>query len=356
MKKKVKITITIIAILGLLLIGTSIFYLIQISPMDRNSKKTIDIEVESGMNTRQIGKLLEDKKIIRSKTIFLLYLKFNKCSSLKASTYELSPSMSLEDITKTLCEGNKYNKNNVKVTFKEGKRFTSYATLISEKTNNSYDDVINTVKDTTYLKTLISKYWFLTDEILNQNIYYSLEGYLAPDTYEFNKNVDVKTIIETLLNQTEKNLSDYKKTIENSKMSAHEYLTMASIVELEGVRNSDRKMIAGVFYNRINNNMNLGSDVTTYYAFNKPMTEDLDGSYYSKSNPYNTRAQDMIGKLPIGPICNMSKDSINAAINPTDSDNFYFVADKNGKVYYTKTLKEHEKLIEEIKKAGNWIW
>ena len=356
MKKKVKITIIIITIIGLLLIGASVLYMIGVSPVDRKSDTVIEVEIKSGMNTREIGQLLEDKNIIRNKTLFLIYLKFNKCPSLKASTYDFTKSESLQEVVDTLCKGNVYNKNSVRLTFKEGKRFTDYAELISSKTNNSYDDVINTVKDTTYLNELIKKYWFLTDEILNKNIYYPLEGYLAPDTYEFNKDDDVKKILEVLLNQTDKNLSGLKSSIQNGKRSIHEYITLASITELEGVTSYDRKMIVGVFNNRLQNGMNIGSDVTTYYAFQKPMNEDLESVYFSRSNPYNTRATDMIGKLPVGPVCNPSLDSLEASVKPNDNEYFYFVADKNGKIYYNKTNKEHEKTIQEIKKAGNWIW
>ena len=64
----------------------------------------------------------------------------------------------------------------------------------------------------------------------------------------------------------------------------------------------------------------------------------------------------MIGKMPIGPICNPSKSSIEASVNPTQTDYMFFVADKNGKIYYTKTNAEHEKKIKEIKDNGDWIW
>ena len=355
MKKKVKITIIIISIIAVLLIAASILYMILSMPVDKNSNKKIEVVVEQGMSTKQIAKLLEKKNIIRSSSFFLIYLKLNKCDSLKAGPYDFTKSMNVKQVKEKLC-GGKVKKDSIKVTFKEGKRLTSYISLISEKFNINEEEVKNTFNNKEYLKELINKYWFLTDEILNENIYYPLEGYLYPETYEFNKKSNTKEIIKRLLDQTDKVLTPYKNQITTSGKSVHYYLTMASIAELEGLNEKDRKMIVGVFNNRINKGMNIGSDVTTYYGLQKPMTSDLTAQEFAQPNAYNTRASNMAGKLPVGPICSPSKSSIEAAINPTASDYLFFVADKNGKVYYTKTNREHEQTIKEIKQAGNWIW
>ena len=355
MKKKVKITIIIVSIIAALLITISILYVVLSMSVNKNSKKKIEVIVERGMTTKKITELLEQKDIIKSSTFFLLYLKLNSCSSIQAGTYDLSKSMNAEEIKNIICSG-KVKDTSVKVTFKEGKRITNYIKIISEKFKIKEEDVKNTLSDKTYLNELINKYWFLTDEILVDGIYYPLEGYLAPDTYKFDKKDDVKKVIEKLLDQTDKMLTPYKEKINSSGKSVHYYLTMASIAELEGLNEKDRKMIVGVFNNRLNRNMNLGSDVTTYYGLQKPMTSDLTAQEFSTSNAYNTRATNMAGKLPIGPICNVSKASIEAAINPTENNYLFFVADKNGKVYYTKTYNEHEQAIKEIKNAGNWIW
>lgn len=355
LKKKVKITIILLVLIGVMLLGCSFVYMFFMMPVDKNSKADIEVVIQPGMSTREIGNLLEKRGVIRDSKFFLIYTKFNSCKSLKASTYNLSKNMNLEEIVSTICSGNSYNTNVVKITFKEGKRITDYAKVISDKMDISYDDVINTMNDMNYLKSLQQDYWFLSNDIFNQGIYYPLEGYLAPDTYEFSKNSDVKEIVEVMLDQMANNLKSYKSIL-NDGNSIHSYITLASMAELEGVKTADRKMIVGVFNNRLKNNMNLGSDVTTYYAFQKSMTSDLTAKEFATSNPYNTRASDMVGKLPIGPICSVSKSSIDAAINPTNSDNLYFVADKNGKIYYNKTNSEHLATVKEIKEAGNWIW
>ena len=101
--------------------------------------------------------------------------------------------------------------------------------------------------------------------------------------------------------------------------------------------------------------MSLGSDVTTYYAFKIDLGErDLYKSEINNPNPYNTRSSANAGKLPVGPICNPSSTSILATIEYSSNDYLYFVADKNMKVYFTKTDAEHNKIINELKSSGLW--
>jgi len=344
----------IIIFIVTLLVILFFLYLYLSSPVDRNDTSEVQVNIETGYSTNTIGKLLKEKKLIKSSTLFLLEMRLRRHNSLKAANYTLKRNMSLKEIIDSLENAKNINSGEIKLTFKEGLRVTDYAKLIEENTNNSYDEVLAKMKDKTYISSLINKYWFLTNSILNNSIYYPLEGYLSPNTYHFeNKDVEIETIIETMLKQEEKVLEPYKNKLINDP---HKYITMASIVELEGTNSENRKMISGIFYNRLNIGMNLGSDVTTYYAFEKSMTEPLDGSYFNKDNPYNTRAKSMAGRMPVGPICNPSLSSIEASINPTNNDYYYFVADKNKKIYYTKTGEEHNKKIAELKAKGDWLW
>ena len=244
----------------------------------------------------------------------------------------------------------------VKITLVEGKTFKDFAQRISEKTNNSVESIYELLNDEEYINSLIEKYWFITDEIKNEDIYYDLEGYLKPDTYIFeNKDVSVKEIFNIILNFTDKFLSKYKEQIENSNFSVHQILSLASIIEKESSNEEDMPEISGVFYNRLNNNMSLGSDVTTYYAYQIDLSEsDLTSEQLDSYNPYNTRGPNMNGKLPVGPICNPSESAIEAAINPAITDNYYFVADKNGKTYFSKNYNEHTKIVEELKENDLW--
>ena len=352
--KKMRVLALILGFIGLLLIGCFIYYQYSVSPIDKSSKANIEVIIPEGMSTANIAKTLYDKELIRNEFFFKVYLKLNNVSSLKASTYLLTKSMSMKEIVEELEKGNT-NDNVIRLTFKEGESVKDYANMISKNTDITSEEFLSTIKDTTLLTNLINDYWFLTDSILDENIYYPLEGYLFPDTYELSKdNLDSETIIRKLLDEEEEKLAPYKDTLENSNI--HSIMTLASIAELEGVKDEDRKMIISVFNNRLARGMNLGSDVTTYYAFDEEMNSDLTSEMFNTYNPYNTRSSEMAGRLPVGPISNPSLSSIDAAINPSSSDYLYFVADKNRNVYFTKTVAEHEEKVQELKENGDWIW
>lgn len=333
----------------LLILGISWVYLA--SPVDKNDKKDIEVEITKGISVVKISNILKEEKLIRSKTLFKVYIKLYSNKTLKAGNYMLNRSMSLSEIVEVLEEGSKFDSNTLKLTFKEGQRITDYAKVIADSTNNNYEDVIAIFKDKNYMSELINKYWFLTNNILQDGIYYPLEGYLAPDTYYFkDSDVDPKEIIERMLDEMNKELTEYRVSLGNN---VHYYLTMASIVELEGKTLEDRQNIMGVFNNRISAGMHLGSDVTTYYAFQASMSTKLTSEQYNTANPYNTRPTSKVGP-PIGPICNPDLTSIQASINPINNNYLYFVADSNGKVYYSRTIDEQNKVIQDLISSGKW--
>lgn len=317
----------------------------------------IVVKIEMGSGNSKIADILEQSGVINSSTAFKIYTKLNNISNLKAGTYSLNESMSFEEITEELKKGIVFSKAAFDITFIEGKNMRWIAKYISENTNNSEKDVFNLLKDENYIDSIIDEYWFLTTDIKNKDIYYPLEGYLFPDTYNVkNKDITVKEIFKIMLDKTDKVLEKYRKDIENSKYSIHEILTLASLIESEGISKTDRKNISSVFYNRLNGNMSLGSDVTTYYAVKIDMGDrDLYQTELDTYNPYNTRGPKMEGKLPIGPICSSSQSAIEAAIYPTNTDYYYFVADKNGKVHFTSTFNEHKKTISDLKENNLWF-
>lgn len=333
----------------LLILGISWVYLA--SPVDKNDKKDIEVEITKGISVVKISNILKEEKLIRSKTLFKVYIKLYSNKTLKAGNYMLNRSMSLSEIVEVLEEGSKFDSNTLKLTFKEGQRITDYAKVVADSTNNNYEDVIAIFKDKNYMSELTNKYWFLTNNILQDGIYYPLEGYLAPDTYYFkDSDVDTKEIIERMLDEMNKELTEYRVSLGNN---VHYYLTMASIVELEGKTLEDRQNIMGVFNNRISAGMHLGSDVTTYYAFQASMSTKLTSEQYNTTNPYNTRPTSKVGP-PIGPICNPDLTSIQASINPINNNYLYFVADSNGKVYYSRTIDEQNKVIQDLISSGKW--
>lgn len=354
MKKKILIIVSsVFSFFLLCFVGLLIFYNVSLGAAG-SKKNEITFIVESGSTSKEIIDKLYKEKLIKNKYVGYIYLKLNNDIILQAGEYNLNAGMGLEKILDTIGSGNVID-NSISVTFIEGKRITNYAKVISEKFGYTSDEVIDILEDKNYLKKLVDKYWFLTEDILNDKLYYALEGYLFPNTYNFEKDASVNDIIEKMLDTTGLKLDKYKDLIKNSKYSVHEILTMASIIELEGANSDDRFGVAGVFYNRLNNGWSLGSDVTTYYAARVEMSErDLYFTEINDVNDYNTRTSAMAGKLPVGPISNPSINSIEAALNPKKHDYFFFVADKNKKTYFSKTQFEHTRIINKLKSEGLW--
>lgn len=355
MKLLKNIMLSILILIATIVILGSSIYNYKISPVSKNSTE-VEVVIKTGLSIKQIGKLLEEKKLVHDANFFYLYAKLFEVKGIKAGSYKLSPNMGVKKIIKVLEKGSSYNPDSVSLVFKEGINMRGVAKVIATNTNITEEEVLAKSQDMTYLDKLIKEYWFLTEVVKQKGIYYPLEGYLFPDTYQFSReSVKVEDIFAKMLHQMDIVLTPYKSLVETSNKSIHDYLTMASIVELEGVGNNTRSKIAGVFYNRLGKKMNLGSDVTTYYALKVDMADrDLTSAEFNTHNPYNTRVG-LEGKLPIGPISLPSKESIKASFEPDKNNYLYFVADKNKNVFFTKTYAEHKMKVDEIKAKGDWI-
>lgn len=335
----------------LLLIIVNVVYFSKLKPVTKEDE-IVEFKVSEGDTLLSIADELVDEELIKSETAYKIYIKTHKTGEIKIGKYSLNKNMGVKKIVETL-SGDDYKEDYINITFKEGLNIRQIADLIEQNTDNTKEDVFNLLKDETYIDSLINEYWFLTSDIKNPNIYYPLEGYLYPNTYQFKKDATVKDIFKTLLDHMDEELTKYKTQIENSEYSIHQLMTLASIVELEAGSSHERNGVAAVFYNRIKNNWTLGSDVTTYYAFQKSFKEDLTIDEINSCNAYNTRSTCIVG-LPVGPISNPSDESINGVMNPSTSDYYYFVADKDGKTYFTKTEYEHQNIIQQLQRDGLW--
>ena len=354
LKKKVKYALILIFICLVLIIATVITYRINIGKVSNNDE-LVEFEVKEGESLSSLSKALKEKNLIKSEFFYKLYLKLNNSSDLQVGIYSLSENMKVEEIVNILEGGTVSSKNVVTITFKEGINMRQFISLITEKTDITEEEILSTLKDNSYLDELINNYWFLSDEIKNPEIYYSLEGYLFPDTYEFQRKSTIKEIFTIMLDHTSNKLEGYKNDLENSGYTIHQIMTLASIIELEAANSDDRSGVAGVFYNRLTSGWSLGSDVTTYYAIKVDMSErDLYQEELNQYNAYNTRCIEMAGKLPVGPICLPSIESIEAALYPTSHDYYYFVADKNKKTYFSKTSAEHINIVNQLQRENLW--
>ena len=344
------VLITIIIILGVILT----YYLVQLSPVS-NDKEIINFEVPKGSSGSEIASLLAEKKLIRDENVFKLYLKLNNVDNISYGTYKLNKNMGVKLIVEALVSQRTVNKD-IKLLFREGENMRAYAKTIAKYTNNTEENVFELLKDNIYLDSLITKYWFLTDEIKNTQLYYSLEGYLAPNTYNFkNKDVTIEEIFEKMLDQTDKVLTPYKDKILNNDFTIHEFITFASVVESEGINKNDRALIASVFYNRLKINMAFQSCATACYAkkFDGSCSPtNVDTKYKS---PYNTYQIDMTG-MPVGPISNPGLISIEASLNPSKTDYLYFLSDEHKNTYFFKKYEDHIAKKNELIASGDKVY
>ena len=338
--------IGLVCLMFVTIIVLFIAYNRNLKAVDSSDTTIIEVDIPEKSTASQIGKILKEKDLIRSSTFFNIYVKLFKPGEMYAGRHKFSRSMTFKEILAELNVKPTYNPDEITLSFKEGITMRKIAEVIANGTNNTEEDVIAKSRDTEYLDKVIEKYWFVTEDIKNSEIKYNLEGYLFPNTYNFkNKDVTVEEIFNKMLDEMAKVIEPYKDDMLKSKLSVHELFTLASVIEKEAVdcksnsctdKDDYRVNISKVFYNRLNSNMSLGSDVTTYYALEidnaLKYVEDVCGGKncinYSVQSPYNTRLGDgsMNGKLPIGPIATVSKGSIKAAIYPSDVNYIYFVA------------------------------
>lgn len=345
-----KIKKVLIGIL-LLLVGAAIggyfYYSNEIKTVvDSNSTDKELIVINPGTSRVDIVKKLAEDGFIKNEIVGIDYVYVNNLN-LQAGEYHISKSQSLEEILNHIHEGEVKKKEEIKVTFIEGKRIPDYAKVISEKfPNYTYEEVIAKFKDRDYAKKLIASHSILDDEILDSEIYYPLEGYLYPDTYSFFTDATLEDIIEKLVTTMEFKLKDLRPNIEEKGLTYHELLSAASIIEMEGTNASNRANVAQVIYKRLAIGMNLGMDVTTYYAVQKEMKDVLTKQDLASTSKYNTRLATNKG-YPVGPICSPSMESIRAALNPSDTNYIYFYASKSGVIKFTDNYSEFLQFIRE---------
>lgn len=355
MEKKTSkiITVAIVSVVVLLLLIAGISYFYVKSELDAkspDSDKKVIVEIPNGVSSKQIAELLENKDVISSARIFSFYVKYNN-SNLKAGNYQLSPSMSVDQIVSKIQSGKTVPPE--KLVIPEGYTVDQIASRIAEfEPKLSKKAVLKTMDDPAFVKEMIAKYPdMLSKKVLHKSVLHPLEGYLYPATYEFKQtHPTAEQIIEEMLKATSVKITDYAPQLKKQKKSVHAFLTMSSIIEKEATQNTDRAKIASVFYNRIEVKMPLQTDPTVLYALGKHKTR----TYYKDlevDSPYNTYKNT---GLPPGPISNSGVTSMEAALHPAKTDYLYFLANsKTHKVYFSKTLEEHNALKEKHISQGN---
>lgn len=339
--RKIVLIISIILVIAVgAIIGGGYFYIKSaIQPADPDNKKEKQVEIPIGSSSTSIGKILEENKIIKDARVFKYYAKLKNETGFMAGNYTLNSAMTIPEIINSLKTGKLQEELAFKLIIPEGKQLEQIASIIAEKTNRNADEVMKQLNDSSFIKSLMGKYPdLLTEDILNKDIKYPLEGYLFPATYSFYKeNPTIEEIISPMLDKTVDVLNEYRIAMEERGFSVHELLTMSSLIEEEATEKVDRNKIASVFYNRMETGMPLQTDPTVLYAQgehkDKVLYKDLE-----IDSPYNTYKYP--GLTP-GPIANAGVVSIEAALVPDESDFLYFLATSTGEVLFSKTLEEH---------------
>ncbi|KIL46084.1 endolytic transglycosylase MltG [Jeotgalibacillus campisalis] len=336
-----------------------------LEPKNPDNDNPVTVEIPIGSSVDSITTTLEDNEIVKDARVFKYYLKFNNESEFQAGTYELAPSMTLSEITESLKTGKVYHEPLFSVTVPEGLRLEEIASIVEEHTDYTEDEFMETATDQEFIASLQEQFpELITDEVSDDSIRHSLEGYLYPATYPFyEENPGLDIIITQMVEGTNAAFAPYLETIndfsagnftpegeEPNEMTVHKALTFASLLEEEATASTDREIIAGIFYNRLADGMPLQTDPTVLYALgewkDQVLFEDLEVDH-----PYNTYQN---AGLPPGPIAAPGIESIEATMNPESTDYYYFLAAaEDGVVYYSETLEEHEEKAEEyIYSAG----
>ncbi|WP_393965938.1 endolytic transglycosylase MltG [Exiguobacterium sp. S22-S28] len=354
-----RITLIILSVLFtiFLVAGAAIYIFLKSSlePVNEEATKSVKVEIPLGAGTSTISSLLKEKDLIANETIFRYYIRYKNESSFQAGTYTLTQAMTPDEIINELKTGTIMKAADVKVTIPEGITMDRQIAIIAKATGFKADSIRKSLTDESYIKTLIEKYPMLTDEVTKQGVLYSLEGYFFPATYEFDKGKSINQIAETMLDEMEKIYDVNADAIKKSGMTFHEVLSLGSMVEREAATPDDRREIAGVFTNRLNDGMKLQSDPTVWYGTgeNTALTTLKDLENNSKYNTYKYEG------IPIGPISTVSKDSILAVLNPNKTKYVYFFArppsDKNprGQILYEETYEEHQQNV--VKYKPEWV-
>lgn len=326
-------------------LGCFWYYNDSLKAVNHQKTETVQVTIPIGSSSKDIARLLKSQGLIKNADIFSFYMKAKSVNGLQAGHYDLSPSMDADTIIATLQKGGKPIEVDVdtKLTVVEGMQLEQIAQMVEENTPIKAADFLATANDASFIEELKSQYPSLISGLDGvEGLKYKLEGYLYPATYDYIAGTNVKDLIKQMVGKMNLEYQKLKEDMGNTSLSFHQILTLASIIEKEGVTDEDRKLISGVFYNRMNNDMPLQSDITVLYALgeHKELVTIKDTEVDS---PYNLYKHTGLGP---GPYNSPSLSAIQAAIYPTASDYFYFVADiETGNVYYATTLEEHEALV-----------
>lgn len=308
-------------------------------PPYASNGSTTSVTVKPGESAKAIGSELERQGVVRSAKLFEVLVGVTGVqNSLEAGDYEFDPGLPAIEVVRRIAEGKTASRD---VLIPEGRRLEEVGELLEKANVISKQDFLDAVK---------SQY---DEPFLQQANLDSLEGFVFPATYSFNRDEKPRNVVDRMLSTFQDKVAD-KIQLEGQDLTLAQAVTLASIVEREAVNPAERPLIASVFLNRLRLGIPLQADPTVQYAVTQSVDSVTQYGYWKKEltvddlkldSPYNTYGH---SGLPPGPIANPGLDSIQAVVRPASTNFLFFVAknDGTGSHAFAETLEEHLRNVE----------
>ncbi|QSH39569.1 endolytic transglycosylase MltG [Candidatus Kaiserbacteria bacterium] len=299
-------------ILAIGLIFVSVLYVESFHPTDDFPIEQY-ITIEEGETLQSLAQVLEDEDIVRSAHWLEILVRLRGGQhSVHAGDYLFAKPVGAFSVARIITTG-AYGLEPIKITIPEGATVADMAII--------YDRRL---------------FKFDADKFLRDTN--DLEGYLFPDTYHFLPNVREDEVIRVMQDTFQSRIAEFEDDLAESEYSLHEIITLASIIEKEAWKPKDQKLISGVLHNRLDDGMRLQVDATFTYTHDKGTYDITLAELKDEENPYNTYVHK---GLPPGPIAAVGESAISAALRPTPSSFYFYLADRTGTTYFSATYAEH---------------
>jgi len=316
--------------LALIVLGGSLFIYAQ-TPIDAQKAATVIIDIPTGTSFVKVAGILGDAGLVKNRLLFYGLVGIKRGTrSIRAGEYEFSTALSPSELVDKLIRG---EIKNYRVTIHEDYSMKEVAARLKE---------YKLIDEKVFFELAGDKVFLSSLGILGS----SIEGYLFPDTYFFNRSMSTRQIMRVMVDRFWSKISPEMINKASAKgLDVHQFVTFASLVGKESGHSAEKPMIAAVFYNRLKKRMPLQSDPTAVYDL-KDFNGKVLRSHYKRESPYNTY---VIQGLPPGPIANPGVDSFQAVLNPAKVDFLYFVSQKDGTHFFSSSLNDHNIAVQRFR-------
>lgn len=323
------------------------------------NRRLINVSIPENSDVSEISQLLYDDKLIKSADAFVTYANIHGTSSFKSGRFSLTQDLTIADIYNQLKQDpnyiDPYNAPQGVVFIQGGQDVEAISKIVAEQTQWSEEDFRNAVNDDALIERLKIKYPDLLNSLpANGDEFYKLEGYLFPATYDFRETKSIDEVVEQMIKALDDYMQPFYSDLKKTKHNMHQVLTLASLTEKEALNKSDKEIIAGVFWNRIDKKMPLQSDVAVKYLMHNPSAV-LTNDDVNIDSPYNLYKNEGFGP---GPFDSPGTGSIQAVLYPKDRNKGYlfFVSNlQTGEFVFTKTYEEHDEAVSSFNSVNNSV-